>query len=393
MTTTRRRRRSSLRVTGSALLLAAATSLAVAATPAAAAPPPTTVPAKTVPAESAPARNAQPQLAVPLPPVNELNLRGGWRAADNTPKSRAAAAAVPEPPQPLQSTPPDIAAAAEQQMRPMAAAGAHVDGDWQRNHRRRMSAVLNGHAYTPDQPLGDYWHEQSVEFSTRNRRIVQKWHAESVQFQQNHRHIVVESAGAIRQFVTEMRAPDVVVDVPDAYSIDSLTAELGPVRTVSSVRDEPASDASRRLTRDITSISPTLGYALRGIDRSQLPAEFFERMDNGEYVAREPSPTVLQWAPTNLWHHPLYFEDPALERYGHTYHPVVQPFASTARFSTQLVGLPYQMALHPVHARQYTLGWYRPGEHAPKLHYQIPFNQEAAMTQAAAIAGLLLIIP
>ena len=102
---------------------------------------------------------------------------------------------------------------------------------------------------------------------------------------------------------------------------------------------------------------------------------------------------MLQWAPTNFYHYPLYFEDPSLERYGHTYHPLIQPFASTGRFATQLVGLPYQMTLHPIASREYALGYYRPGECAPKKHYQIPFNEEATLMQVAIIAGLIIVIP
>ena len=157
---------------------------------------------------------------------------------------------------------------------------------------------------------------------------------------------------------------------------------------------QDASDLGKtRLRTDIREIRPTLGYAMRNIDAGQLPEGFNEKLDQGDYIARQSSPAVLQWAPTNLYHNPLYFEDPALERYGHTYPPVVQPFASAGRFATQLVGLPYQMSLHPVHSREYTLGYYRPGECAPKKHYQIPFNEEAAIVQAAAMAGFFLIFP
>lgn len=148
-----------------------------------------------------------------------------------------------------------------------------------------------------------------------------------------------------------------------------------------------------QLRTDIRGIRPTLGYAMRNIKADQLPEGFNEKLDQGDYIARQSSPAVLQWAPTNLYHSPLYFEDPALERYGHTYHPIVQPFASAGRFATQLVGLPYQMTLHPVHSREYTLGYYRPGECAPKKFYQIPFNEEAAIMQGAAIAGFFLIFP
>ncbi|MFN9721292.1 MAG: hypothetical protein ACK58L_21550 [Planctomycetota bacterium] len=165
------------------------------------------------------------------------------------------------------------------------------------------------------------------------------------------------------------------------------------IATMVSWQDEQRIGSKDRLKTDIRSIKPTLGYAMRNIDPKQLPEDFGGELNGGEYAPRSAPATVLQWAPTNLYHYPLYFEDPSLERYGHTYHPLVQPFASTGHFAVQFVGLPYQMALKPVHAREYDLGYYRPGECAPKKLYQIPFNEEATLVEIATIAGFILIIP
>ncbi|MEY3174748.1 MAG: hypothetical protein RLZZ436_2662 [Planctomycetota bacterium] len=181
-------------------------------------------------------------------------------------------------------------------------------------------------------------------------------------------------------------------DVFDSSPVAVLAPEVAPAVHSQESADEQ-SESSRRLKTDIRTIKPSLSYALRDIDATQLPSDYDNRLDKGEYVARKMSPAVLQWAPTNFYHYPLYFEDPALERYGHAWHPVVQPFVSTGRFAGQLVGLPYQMVINPVHSRQYALGYYRPGEPAPKKHYQIPWNNEAVVMQTAAIVGLFLIIP
>lgn len=202
-----------------------------------------------------------------------------------------------------------------------------------------------------------------------------------------------------RNFIANHTLPpehDYDVDVYDQKPIAVASAQINvPQVPQDAANDTKDSDepGKNRLKTDIRKIRPTLSYAMRNIEESQLPAGFHEKLDNGQYVARQASPAVLQWAPTNLYYHPLYFEDPSLERYGHTYHPVVQPIASAGRFATQLVGLPYQMALHPVHSREYALGYYRPGECAPKKHYQIPFNEEAAVVQAAAMVGFFLIFP
>jgi hypothetical protein len=93
------------------------------------------------------------------------------------------------------------------------------------------------------------------------------------------------------------------------------------------------------------------------------------------------------WEPSNLYHYPLYFEDFALERYGHSRHALIQPFFSAARFATQFVGLPYQMSIDPICKERYTLGWYRPGACVPHMYYQVPWNTQAALTEAGVLTG------
>ena len=106
------------------------------------------------------------------------------------------------------------------------------------------------------------------------------------------------------------------------------------------------------------------------------------------YVPRDFAHIHYCWEPTNLYHNPIYFEDVPLERYGHTRHYLlIQPFFSVSKFALQLVGLPYQMSLFPMWDRQYSLGYYRPGEYVPYKYYQIPLNAKAAAVEAGVIAG------
>ncbi|MBD3673100.1 MAG: hypothetical protein HUJ26_06195 [Planctomycetaceae bacterium] len=103
---------------------------------------------------------------------------------------------------------------------------------------------------------------------------------------------------------------------------------------------------------------------------------------------------LFAWEASNLFHNPLYFQDPQLERYGHTHGDVIfQPLLSMGRMGVQLVGLPYQTVIDSPHSKQYTLGWYRPGEEAPHLFYQIPLNVEAAAAQGLATTGAAFIVP
>jgi len=158
--------------------------------------------------------------------------------------------------------------------------------------------------------------------------------------------------------------------------------------------EEPANrEASELLSRKLTDIRPSLSYAWGDIDEEKLPTDFYKRMDKGEYTEVVAPRTVFQWEPTNLWYHPLYFEDVGLERYGHTRKPWVQPFVSTGRFFGQVAMLPYQMTLHPPKAQEFALGHYQPGEWAPKKRYQIPFNEEATTVELLWITGLILLIP
>jgi hypothetical protein len=99
------------------------------------------------------------------------------------------------------------------------------------------------------------------------------------------------------------------------------------------------------------------------------------------------------WVPANVFYSPLYFEDPYLERYGHTHGPLVQPFVSTGRFAVQLISLPYQVALDPPHRRVYPLGFYRPGECAPKQVSNVPLNAKAAAASGAVYTGLIFAFP
>lgn len=123
----------------------------------------------------------------------------------------------------------------------------------------------------------------------------------------------------------------------------------------------------------------------------ECPAEF--KLSDAAYSNRMFSDCLYQWQATNQWHNPLYFEDPALERYGHVHCEAIQPFVSVARFGVQLAGLPYQMTIDPVCKKMYNLGYYRVGECAPKKYYRIPWNTHAALNEAAVWTGLIYLFP
>ena len=153
--------------------------------------------------------------------------------------------------------------------------------------------------------------------------------------------------------------------------------------------------------RKMSSINPFIEQSAEGREIDHDIREWARQQSDALNIAfgfesfpeRAFPAVVMPWDAPNFFNYPLYFEDPALERYGHTYGSLIQPIVSIGRFSGQLVSLPYQMTLDPPHREVYSLGWYRPGECAPKLHYQIPLNAGAAVVQAATVTGLVFLIP
>jgi hypothetical protein len=152
------------------------------------------------------------------------------------------------------------------------------------------------------------------------------------------------------------------------------TTEVRPMSQITPMKDDD-------LDRDIRE------YA------NKMSREWNVQFGGEKYPERQFPNVLMPWAVPSSKYYPLYFQDPALERYGHTYPALVQPVASSARVAAQLVMLPYQMAIRPPWQLESPLGWYRPGEVAPKLHYQIPWNTKAAVVEAATVTGLIFLIP
>lgn len=169
----------------------------------------------------------------------------------------------------------------------------------------------------------------------------------------------------------------------------------------------PLADPVHRL-KAISAIQPFYDYTPNGGDPYETlcprpanadPSKPYKQcpeesalLKNGS-LERNNSVMPVYWEASNVYHNPLYFEDPALERTGHTFSDLVQPFVSVGRFGVQCVALPYNMALDPVWKHETPLGHYRPGDHAPKRHLAVPLNAEAAAAAAAAYTGIIFLTP
>ncbi|MGO9471264.1 MAG: hypothetical protein ACLQIB_09985 [Isosphaeraceae bacterium] len=113
---------------------------------------------------------------------------------------------------------------------------------------------------------------------------------------------------------------------------------------------------------------------------------------------REWTPQRKYWAAAATCHLPLYFQDPVLERYGHSVeqffgpagryltYPVddptqstqrnqlLQPFFSAGLFGLQIIAWPYNLIMDPPWEAQYDLGYYRPGDRIPTDTYWLPLH-------------------
>jgi hypothetical protein len=133
--------------------------------------------------------------------------------------------------------------------------------------------------------------------------------------------------------------------------------------------------------------SPTEARPIRAIP---VPDEFVP------LPPRNWSPNRMYWSAAATCHLPLYFQDAALERYGHsteqffgplgkclTYpiddprqsnqrNQIMQPFFSIGLFAAQIALWPYNLIMDPPWESEYDLGYYRPGDLVPTDVYYLP---------------------
>lgn len=120
----------------------------------------------------------------------------------------------------------------------------------------------------------------------------------------------------------------------------------------------------------------------------------FECSLEGERLKPREWPQITyMWKAAGLCHKPLYFEQVALERYGHSWGPYTQPIMSGIHFFGTLPILPYEMGLKTPNECVYSLGYYRPGNCAPYLVGGVPFTWRAALYETGVATGLNFVIP
>jgi hypothetical protein len=116
-------------------------------------------------------------------------------------------------------------------------------------------------------------------------------------------------------------------------------------------------------------------------------------LGNSQFVPRSWPQVTYMWKASGLCHKPLYFEQVQMERYGHSWGPILDPVMSGAHFFTTFPILPYKMGLMTPNECVYTLGYYRPGSCAPYMVEPLGFTWRAAAFEMGAWTGGAFAIP
>jgi len=185
------------------------------------------------------------------------------------------------------------------------------------------------------------------------------------------------------------RVEEVARRMEAEYRESQLNPQPEPTEFDEGQGDPYADDMLRAQTQIDISRAPSPAEA-RPINAIPVPEDWVP------LGAREWSPQRKYWAAAATCHLPLYFQDPMLERYGHSVekflgpkgrffsypidspsqstqrNQIVQPFASAGLFAFQILTLPYAMIVDPPWEAQYDLGYWRPGDKIPTDLYYLP---------------------
>ncbi len=168
-------------------------------------------------------------------------------------------------------------------------------------------------------------------------------------------------------------------DEPERRPADPSTIRRSRTKAA---RPRPTAPRSSPSSEAHTLNQVNLGIAVTGKPGEDFPYEC--SIDDGTwYTGRCWDETTYMWKASALCHKPLYFEDEALERYGHSWGPYLDPFVSGAHFFCKLPVLPYCMGVTPPTECMYALGHYRPGNCAPYMINPVPISLRGAAFEAA----------
>jgi hypothetical protein len=145
----------------------------------------------------------------------------------------------------------------------------------------------------------------------------------------------------------------------------------------------------------------TATTATSEIGNGSLPKSFTGPAERAQENLREQTSerdaawgfSSYEFAAANTFSHPLYFEDVMLERHGHERFPKLTPMISGARFFATVPMLPYLMTVRPACECEYKMGHFRSGDCVYPYIQRPPYVRNAAIVEAASIAGASVALP
>jgi hypothetical protein len=168
-------------------------------------------------------------------------------------------------------------------------------------------------------------------------------------------------------------------------------ASKSPMPPVPPLELAQAGEECPKLGVELKSLTKTRILERLGLPGAELPPTC--RLPRNPQASRGQQPTTFTWTASATCNKPAYFDDVQVERYGHTWGPILQPILSGAHFMATVPCLPYLMGLNPPNECMYTLGYYRPGSCAPYLLDPLPLSVRAALFQGAAVTGGVFLLP
>ena len=165
-----------------------------------------------------------------------------------------------------------------------------------------------------------------------------------------------------------------------APSLDPKTLAQGPMTGAS--QDCPSPSSLRKISEISMSLDPP--------EQGELPK--FCGLGDSSLEGRCWSPITYTWKASSLCHKPLYFEEPDLERYGHTWKHWT-PLVSAVHFFGTFPLLPYKMGIEAPWECMYALGYYEPGSCAPYIIPPVPLNIRGGLLEAGAWTTGVILIP
>lgn len=214
----------------------------------------------------------------------------------------------------------------------------------------------------------------------------------------------VMTTGTLQSVDDEQRAPGTPgkLDAPDESLLEQMRAEQAPPEEMPSRNyDEELGLPSDEELAQNPAIQTDKCPAPRDLKpiseiTNQIAAEpgiFPQECTLGDepFQPRNFAMKTYTWKASALCHKPLYFEQPGVERYGHTFGPFLQPVVSSGHFFASVLMLPYKMGLEPPWECVYPLGFYRPGSCAPYTVGPVPISLRGIMNQAGATLGFVYV--